>query len=102
MKDIEDLQYLKISNVENFESIFDNWDKFEEGMPASIKDVFRNTVSIRIDGNTQTVSYEDFKRMTRDIPLNVSDYPIQTLEKILNNSNIKLDKVSTRVRKTKG
>ena len=71
-------------------------------MPASIKDVFRNTVSIRIDGNTQTVSYEDFKRMTRDIPLNVSDYPIQTLEKILNNSNIKLDKVSTRVRKTKG
>lgn len=40
--------------------------------------------------------------MTRDIPLNVTDYPTATLEKILNNSNIKLDKVSTRVRKTKG
>ena len=30
MKDIEDLQYLKISNVDNFINIFDNWDKFEE------------------------------------------------------------------------
>lgn len=71
-------------------------------MPASIKDVFRNTVTIRINGNTQTITHEDFKHMTRDIPLNVTDYPTATLEKILNNSNIKLDKVSTRVRKTKG
>ena len=71
-------------------------------MPASIKDVFRNTVTIRINGNTQTITHEDFKHMTRDIPLNVTDYPTSTLEKILNNSNIKLDKVSTRVRKTKG
>lgn len=73
-------------------------------MPASIKDVFRNTVTIKINGNTQTITHEDFKHMTRDIPLNMNndDYPVNTLEKILNNSNIKLDKVSTRVRKTKG
>lgn len=93
---------MKISNVENFVNIFDNWDKFEQGMPASIKDIFRNTVTIRINSNTQTITHEDFKHMTRDIPLNVTDYPTSTLEKILNNSNIKLDKVSTRVRKTKG
>lgn len=75
VKDIEDLQYLKISNVDNFINIFDNWDKFEEDMPQSIKSVFRNSVSIRINGNTQTISYEEFKHMTRDIPLNATDHP---------------------------
>lgn len=49
MKDIEDLQYLKVSTVENFENIFDNWDKFEQAMPASIKEIFRSSVSIRLD-----------------------------------------------------
>ena len=104
MKDIEDLQYLKISSVDNFKSIFDNWDKFEQGMPSSIKDVFRSPVTIKIGKEVINITQDAFRRMTREIPLNTTDdsYPIQTLEKILNNSNIKLDKVSTRVRRSKG
>ena len=78
MKDIEDLQYLKVSTVENFENIFDNWDKFEAGMPASIKEIFRSSVSIRLNNETINISPEEFKRMTREIPLNMTaaDYPI--------------------------
>jgi hypothetical protein len=48
VKDIEDLQYLKISSVDNFKSIFDNWDKFEQGMPASLKEIFRSPVTIKV------------------------------------------------------
>ena len=73
-------------------------------MPASLKEIFRSPVTIKIGKEVVNITQDAFRRMTREIPLNTTDdsYPVQTLEKILNNSNIKLDKVSTRVRRTKG
>lgn len=73
-------------------------------MPASLKEIFRSPVTIKVGKEVVNITQDAFRRMTREIPLNTTDdsYPVQTLEKILNNSNIKLDKVSTRVRRTKG
>lgn len=47
-------------------------------MPASIKEIFRSSVSIRLDNETINITPEDFKRMTREIPLNMTaaDYPV--------------------------
>lgn len=88
--------------MENLTDIFVNWDKFEEAMPVSIKELLRKTsVNIKIDSEVINMTYEKFKELTRDIPLKY-EAPVETLDKILHNSNIKIDKVSTRIRKTKG
>lgn len=88
--------------MNNLTNIFDNWDEFEKGMPVSIKNVFRkNTVSFKVDDKQHTIKYDDFVKLTKDIPMGY-EAPVQTLEKCLKNQNIRLDKVSNRIRTKKG
>lgn len=88
--------------MNNLTNIFDNWAEFEKGMPVSIKNVFRNnTVSFKVDNNQHTIKYDDFVKLTKDIPMGY-EAPVQTLEKCLKNQNIRLDKVSNRIRTKKG
>lgn len=76
---------MKVSSVNNLTNIFDNWTEFEKNMPVSIKNVFRkSTVSFKVDNKQHSINYEEFVKLTKDIPMGY-EAPVQTLEKCLKN-----------------
>lgn len=50
IKNVEDLEGLKITNTDNFVHIFTDWDAFLSSLPQNVKNIFNKTVSIRVDG----------------------------------------------------
>lgn len=79
IKNVEDLAGLKISNTDNYVHIFTDWDTFYNSLPQAIKNIFKQTVKVSVDGKKkQDITSSDFNRMIKEIPLNF-DVPQETI-----------------------